>query len=376
MTIEELGIKLGARYECTCGKVHEVYTKKVILDKDAISKVPRIIDELSLSGDVVVVDDEITRKIAGIKLIDLLKQNGINVKEYVMYKPTIEEVKKVELTMNKCSYAIAVGGGSVIDTCKLASYRCGIPFFSIPTTLSHDGIVSATASIVDEEGVKKTYPARSPVAVVFDLEVLISQPRRMIASGCGDMVGKATSLKDWELAKKDKDEYYCPTAAKLSLMTYEDTIKFIQLGGKDIARFAWTIFKSGIAMALIGSSRPNSGSEHIISHYIDMHSKNPAMHGEQVGIATILMSLYHSKHNPDWWTEEKYQWYYIKNLLEQIGAPTTVVKIGIEVDVLLAALIEGYKLRPDRYTILHKRPITREEAMSLIKSTSISSLNE
>ena len=35
MTIEELGIKLGARYECTCGKVHEVYTKKVILDKKA-----------------------------------------------------------------------------------------------------------------------------------------------------------------------------------------------------------------------------------------------------------------------------------------------------------------------------------------------------
>jgi glycerol-1-phosphate dehydrogenase [NAD(P)+] len=369
--IEELRIKLGASYECVCGKVHEVYTKKVILDKDAISKVPRIIDELNLSGDVIVVDDEITRKIAGVKLIDLLKQNGINVKEYVIYKPTIEEVKKVELTMNKCSYAMAVGGGSVIDTCKLASYRSGIPFFSIPTTLSHDGIVSATASIVDEEGVKKTYPARSPVAVVFDLDVLISQPRRMIASGCGDMLGKATSLKDWELAKKDKGEYYCPTAAKLSLMTYEDTIKYIQSGGKDVAGFAWTIFKSGIAMALIGSSRPNSGSEHIISHYIDTHSKNPAMHGEQVGIATILMSLYHSKHNPDWWTEEKYQWHYIKNLLELIGAPTTLVKIGIEINVLLAALIEGYKLRPDRYTILHKRPITRGEAESLIKSSCI-----
>jgi glycerol-1-phosphate dehydrogenase [NAD(P)+] len=95
------------------------------------------------------------------------------------------------------------------------------------------------------------------------------------------------------------------------------------------------------------------------------------MHGEQVGIATILMSLYHSKHNPDWWTEEKYQWYAIRQMLKQMNAPTTLEELGVEVDVLISALNEGYKIRPERYTILHKRPVPRDEAVRLLKSTGL-----
>ncbi len=371
MNLESFGIRLGERFQCECGKTHEIYIKKVLLSENAVNYILDVIEELNLSGSAIVVDDEITRKIAGIHLIEILRQNNIPVTEYTILKPTIEEVNRVARSMSNIDISIAVGGGSVIDTCKLASYKRNIPFISVPTTLSHDGIVSATASIINEAGQKETYPCRSPLATIFDLKILRSQPKRMIAAGCGDMLAKATSLKDWELARDEKNEYYCPTAARLSLMTYDEVTKFINEGGIDIAAFSMSIFKSGLAMAMIGSSRPNSGSEHLISHYIDISSRNPAMHGEQVGLATILMSMYHSEYNKNWWLDEKYQWYYIKSMLEKINAPVTVERLGIELDVLIDALVEGYKLRPNRYTILHKRPINKEEAVSLLKNTGI-----
>ena len=52
---------------------------------------------------------------------------------------------------------------------------------------------------------------------------------------------------------------------------------------------------SGLAMQMIGNSRPASGAEHHISHFIEMSPKglnisSSALHGEKVGVATILVA--------------------------------------------------------------------------------------
>src|SRR4030095_6851708 len=48
---------------------------------------------------------------------------------------------------------------------------------------------------------------------------------------------------------------------------------------------------NGIAMEVCGSSRPASGSEHLISHALDAVSTRPRLHGLQVGVASYLVSL-------------------------------------------------------------------------------------
>lgn len=40
-------------------------------------------------------------------------------------------------------------------------------------------------------------------------------------------------------------------------------------------------------MEVSGSSRPASGSEHLISHAYDQVAARPTMHGIQVGVASI-----------------------------------------------------------------------------------------
>ena len=54
---------------------------------------------------------------------------------------------------------------------------------------------------------------------------------------------------------------------------------------------ATSLLLNGIAMEICGSSRPASGSEHLISHALDALSARPRLHGLQVGIAAYLVSI-------------------------------------------------------------------------------------
>ena len=57
-----------------------------------------------------------------------------------------------------------------------------------------------------------------------------------------------------------------------------------------IRLLATALMLNGIAMEICGSSRPASGSEHLISHALDLISEKPHLHGLQVGVATYMIS--------------------------------------------------------------------------------------
>jgi glycerol-1-phosphate dehydrogenase [NAD(P)+] len=57
-----------------------------------------------------------------------------------------------------------------------------------------------------------------------------------------------------------------------------------------IGLLATALMLNGVAMEIAGSSRPASGSEHLISHALDLINPKPRLHGLQVGVATYLIS--------------------------------------------------------------------------------------
>ena len=67
------------------------------------------------------------------------------------------------------------------------------------------------------------------------------------------------------------------------------------------------------------------------------------MHGEQCGVGSIL-SAYLYKSN----------WQRIRSTLKLIGAPTTAQELGVKDVEVVKALELAAKIRPERYTILHK----------------------
>jgi glycerol-1-phosphate dehydrogenase [NAD(P)+] len=120
------------------------------------------------------------------------------------------------------------------------------------------------------------------------------------------------------------------------------------------------LISCGVAMSIAGSSRPCSGSEHLFSHALDTIKPNHAMHGEQCGVGTIMMACLH-----------KADWKRIRGTLEVLGAPTNADELGVEKEEVIGALEMASSIRPERYTILNKLNLNREDYEGLARVTRV-----
>ena len=121
-----------------------------------------------------------------------------------------------------------------------------------------------------------------------------------------------------------------------------------------------TLFSSGMAISIAGSSRPASGSEHMFSHALDKILDKPALHGEQCGIGTILMMYLYGG-----------DWKFIRDSIKAVGAPINAKQIGIAEEDIIEALVMANEIRPERYTILGDNGISREAAYELAYKTEV-----
>ena len=146
-------------------------------------------------------------------------------------------VDKVIASAPGAGCIVGVGGGKSVDVGKLAAFNTHLPFYSVPTSASHDGISSPFASL---KGLDRPYSfmAKPPVGILADISVISSAPRRLLAAGCGDLVSKLTAVKDWQLAHRITGEYYGRYSASLALMSANavlDRSKALGRFGKDSA---------------------------------------------------------------------------------------------------------------------------------------------
>ncbi|ASJ00878.1 NAD(P)-dependent glycerol-1-phosphate dehydrogenase [Thermococcus gorgonarius] len=338
--------------------------REVLLGENLTGEVLNVARRLRLGRRALVLYGPKTMKIAGKDVEESLSEE-FDVKGVTIKGASMEEVEK---TMKLASdfnadWMVAVGGGSIIDVAKLSAYRLGIPFISFPTTASHDGIASANASIKDL-GAKTSVKARPPIAVIADVEIIKTAPYRYLAAGVGDIISNLTAVKDWQLAHRIKGEYYSEYAASLSLMSAKMVIKnadIIRLGNEEsVRKVVKGLISSGVAMSIAGSSRPASGAEHLFSHALDMLLEKPALHGEQVGVGTIIMAYLHGL-----------KWERVKETLKKVGAPTNAYGLGIEPEVVIKALTIAHTIRPERYTILGRDGLTWEAAEKAAKITGV-----
>jgi len=347
-------------------KLHRMQLpREVIVGDKTLELVGEICKKLDFSESALVVTGPHTCSIAGQIVIDLLEDMGISVEGMVVSSSAMKDVEIVEekITEFAPQVVLGIGGGTKIDVAKLSSAHKDIPFMSIPTTASHDGIASPLVSI---KGLDKPYSvmAQSPMAIIVDTGVIIEAPYRFTASGCGDIMAKFTAVRDWELAHSVNNEYYGEYAASLSLMSAKlvfENADMIKPESKEGLRILLeALISCGVAMSIAGSSRPCSGSEHLFSHALDLVAPKPALHGEQCGIGTIMMAYLH-----------KMNWKRIKETLQAIGAPVTAEEFGIEPEFIIQALVRACEIRPERYTILERRKMSNDFAEELAKTTGV-----
>ena len=338
--------------------------REVLLGEDLKDKVSLVAKRLKLGENVLILYGPKTKEIAG-KDVETYLKNFFHVKNLLIKEASMKNVQKALETIRNenMDWVLGVGGGSIIDVAKLASFKADVPFISFPTTASHDGIASANASIRDLEA-KTSIKARPPVAVIADVNIIKTAPYRYLAAGVGDMISNLTAVKDWELAHKIKGEYFSEYAASLSLMSAKMVIKnanIIRLGNEEsVRKVIKGLISSGVAMSIAGSSRPASGAEHLFSHALDAIAPKPALHGEQCGVGTIIMAYLHGLN-----------WKKIRETLKRVGAPTNAYELEIDPEFIIEALTIAHTIRPERYTILGKDGLTKEAAEKAAKITGV-----
>ena len=339
--------------------------REVIVGKGTLTRIAEVTQRLGLSGSALIIAGLKSCEVAGKEVRKLLQQTGINVDTLLVKTVTNKDILIVEeqIKKQKPHFLIGVGGGTKIDAAKLSASRQNIPFISVPTTLSHDGIASPLASV---KGLGKPYSimAQAPIAIIADTDIIAQAPWRSIISGCGDAIAKFTAVKDWQLAHEEKHEYYGEYAASLALMSAKlvmQNAKLIQPDNDEGLRVLLeALISCGVAMSIAGSSRPCSGSEHLFSHALDMVNCPHAMHGEQCGVGSVLAAYLH-----------RTNWKRIKSTLEKIGAPTTAWELNVEDKDLVKALELAATIRPERYTILQKLNLNRESCEKVAKITGV-----
>jgi glycerol-1-phosphate dehydrogenase [NAD(P)+] len=154
-------------------------------------------------------------------------------------------------------------------------------------------------AVLLRDGVKRTVPSRWPDIVLADVEVLASTPHEMQLAGFGELCSMFTAPADWYLATAiGMDDTYDAEIVALfrdgADAVLESASRLPGIGGDPamVEELAGRMALTGIAMGVAGRTAPLSGTEHLVSHLLDMRAAaadaETALHGAQIGVASVL----------------------------------------------------------------------------------------
>ena len=338
--------------------------RQIVVGENNIEEVGKFLHGLCPnSKKVSIISGKNVKKIFGQQIDSSLKESKINSIWHLATSNLVKDTKQIQKKVKnaKTDLIIGIGGGRSVDIAKLCSFNLRKPFVSIPTSASHDGIASPFVSVRGEK--PHSLVATAPLGVFVDVNVIKGAPKKLLASGCGDLMAKVTAVKDWQLGRDKKGEYYGRYSADLASMSAKILIESspsFSKKGIDARIIVEALISAGVASFIAGSSRPCSGAEHLFSHAVDHLEFGVGLHGEKVGIGAIMISKLQGQ-----------DWKKIVKTLKNVGAPTTAKEIGLKPKVLAKALTIAQSLRPERYTILSEKKITESSALKLAKLTKV-----
>ena len=243
---------------------------------------------------------------------------------------------------------IGFGGGKALDVAKYVAFLSKRPYLAIPTSLSNDGFCSPQSSLTIDNK-RRSMPSTVPFGVIIDTEVCLQAPPLLWLSGVGDLLSKLTAVEDWKLAFHANGTEVDDFAALLSDASVYQLMSRPTRDLEGMKVLGTALMLNGIAMSICGSSRPASGSEHLISHALDANSKRPRLHGLQVGVATYLISLLQGNQSQ-----------LIANLFEKTGFWSAIAEDPFDRGEWIEAARLAPELKSDFYTVLTSRDCLKE----------------
>jgi len=289
---------------------------EILIDPDALLQLPAVLQRAGIDPgtQILLVMDEtpMRREQQDLKpfVQALLHNAGYQVEtlwlkgdQYGLVHAGFDQVDLVQASIENGRALVALGSGTVTDIAKHAAYlfhqdHPGLDpvVYICCQTANSVTAYAANMAVLLKDGVKRTFPSRYPTAIISDLRVLTSAPKAMTVAGLGDCCARFVAYGDWYLASAlGMVDFY--SEAPLALLSNLDAILLehaADIGQRSHdgeAVVARALLLAGIAQSIVNMSAPISGTEHVIAHILDMiadhYQHGLALHGAQVGVATL-----------------------------------------------------------------------------------------
>lgn len=359
------GEMAGIEFDCECGKKHAVSIDSIITGEDVHERTAEEVlrtgaQKVFLLADVNtyevlggIVEKQLEGKVSELKKLVFNSSAPLIPDEAALGRILTEIAQDTELI-------IAVGSGTINDLARFAAYKLRLPYIIVCTAPSMDGYASVVSPLIVDKH-KKTFQGVYPVSIISDTSVMKEAPMHMLQSGFGDVVGKLTALCDWELARRAVGEYFCsPTAAMVEKALgrcIESSPGVVKRDVKAVEHMTEGLLLTGMAIGLVGVSRPASGAEHTLAHYWEIdaikHGREHLLHGALVGVGTVAVaSIYELLGSETTYGVKGPSADYVAELLSRIGAKVFPADAGISRELFRESILRGMEIRP-RYTVLN-----------------------
>ena len=268
-----------------------------LIGRGALDAVPEVAARHGLGENIMLVCDDTTYVAAGQRLHTATMHTRPVVPHSIGRRPhaSMALAEGVVGKANGMTGIIAVGAGTVNDVSKYAAHLLGIPYISVATAASMNGYSSATASL-DQLGMKLSFEAVPPRAVVADLDVIAAAPKRLARAGVGDTLCRTTVEADCLLSHVLLGTPY-PRHDFDLMRRHEDAlladIALLKESSYDyLALLMTALLDAGDAMARVGSSITASQGEHMIAHTLEIMYRKEVdlLHGELISVTTVTMN--------------------------------------------------------------------------------------
>ena len=281
-----------------------VETKDIVFGDGVTDQTGEIFTKLFPGAKALVVADGNTFEATGEEVVASLEAAGVEFAEdpYIFPgKPTLYagyenvEILRDHIAPLENTIVCSIGSGTLNDIAKLASGELGRPYMNVCTAASVDGFAAFGASI-SRDGFKITRSCPGPAGLVADNDVVCHAPKRLTATGYGDLIEKIPAGADWILADalgiEPINEYVWDMVQGPLRGSLADPEAIGNGDKKAIEGLMEGNLMSGLAMQAGQSSRSASGAGHQFSHTWEMEGHGldwepPLSHGFKVGIGTI-----------------------------------------------------------------------------------------
>jgi glycerol-1-phosphate dehydrogenase [NAD(P)+] len=149
-------------------------------------------------------------------------------------------------------------------------------------------------------GVKRTVHSLYPSILIIDLDIVSAAPAEMNVSGYGDLIATWTAPVDWYLGNVlGMGQNFHPAPSDIIRTQCEELLenseKLASGDAKVLGDLANVLTLSGLSMGYANESSPASGSEHVMSHLVDMASvvrkTGICYHGTQVAVSGVISEI-------------------------------------------------------------------------------------